>query len=199
MCTHLLADHGRLSDPKEQSRDRFRDKVEPHKPRGDDKAWRHDGFYELETEAPPARKRPAFREKKPEAPAETAAAANGTEVVTLPAARREERGHYSRGPENRPDNRPAPRPEERNLKRGDESFHRGEMHRGGYQPRERFGGGGMKGRDRINGRYGDRSTQRPGGFQVDKWKHDLFEEANRSPPPKNEEEQIAKIEALLAL
>lgn len=31
-----------------------------------------------------------------------------------------------------------------------------------------------------------------------KWGHDLFEEANKSPARANEEEQIAKVEALLA-
>ncbi|CAA2999701.1 Hypothetical predicted protein [Olea europaea subsp. europaea] len=39
---------------------------------------------------------------------------------------------------------------------------------------------------------------RPTGGRVEKWKHDLYEESNRSPTPKNEEDQIAKIEALLA-
>ncbi|KAK9109750.1 hypothetical protein Sjap_017810 [Stephania japonica] len=34
--------------------------------------------------------------------------------------------------------------------------------------------------------------------RAEKWKHDMFDEANRSPTPKNEDDQIAKIEALLA-
>lgn len=31
-----------------------------------------------------------------------------------------------------------------------------------------------------------------------KWDHDLFEEANKSPARANEDEQVAKVEALLA-
>ena len=38
----------------------------------------------------------------------------------------------------------------------------------------------------------------PGGFQVEKWKHDLFGEANWSLAPKMEEQQIVKVAALLA-
>lgn len=194
-------DHGRWSDLKEQPRDRFRERVELHRPHRteDSNVWRHDRFLELETDAPPARKRPAFREKKieaiPETETATATAANGSETGRLHTARKEERGHFSRSLESRPD----PRADERNFKRGDGPFQRGEMQKGGYQPRERFGGGSTRGRDRFSGHYGDRNTHRPAGFQVEKWKHDLFDEANMSPPPKNEEEQIAKVEALLAL
>jgi hypothetical protein len=35
-------------------------------------------------------------------------------------------------------------------------------------------------------------------MQGEKWKHDLFDDANKSPTTKNEEDQIAKIERLLA-
>lgn len=195
---NLFTDHSRWSDPKEQSSDRFKDKVLLQQPRADDSnAWKHDGFYELEKEVPSARKRPAFREKKVEAPPAAAAAANGSEATRVPAARREERAHYSRGFENKPD-RPLHRADERSFRRGDGSFQRGDTQRGGYQARDRFGGGGTWGQDRFNGRYGERSMHRPGGFQAEKWKHDLFDDANKSPPPKNEEEQIAKVEALLA-
>lgn len=189
-------DHGRWSDPKEQPRDRFRDRAEPHKPRtNDSNVWRHDRFIELETDAPPARKRPAFREKKIEAIPEIATAATGSETGRPHTAKKEERGHFSGSLESRPDTRA----DERNFKRGDGPFQRGEMQKGGYQSRERFGGGSTRGRDRFSGHYGDRNTHRSVGFQVEKWKHDLFDEANMSPPPKNEEEQIAKAEALLAL
>ncbi|XP_020241595.1 uncharacterized protein LOC109819983 isoform X1 [Asparagus officinalis] len=185
-------DHGRWSEPKEQSSERIRDKSAPKEQCADDKnSWRHDGFFELQkTEAPPARKRPAFREKKIEAPAETDAAANPT--------RREERGHNSRELERKLD-RPVSRADERNFKRGDEYYQRGEMQRGSYQSRERLNGAAIRGRERFNGRRGERSTNQSGGFQAEKWKHDLFDDANKSPPPKNEEEQIAKVEALLAL
>jgi hypothetical protein len=56
-------------------------------------------------------------------------------------------------------------------------------------------GGNYRGRERSSARPG----YNLGGTQHDKWSHDLFDEANRSPPRKNEEEQIAKVESLLAL
>ncbi|KAJ0982122.1 hypothetical protein J5N97_010377 [Dioscorea zingiberensis] len=206
-------DHGRWSEPKEQLSERARDRTDAKDTEGnDDKAqsradeksvWRHDGFYELETDAPPARKRPAFREKK--IPVETDPAATETEAeprseqLVSDTARKEERGHYSRGLD-RP-GRPYPRGDERYAKRGDGSYHR--ESRPGYQSRDRYAGGvggsGIRGRDRFNGRYPDRSTQRPGPVQPEKWKHDLFDEANKSPIRRNEEEQIAKVEALLSL
>lgn len=153
-------------------------------------------YFELEVEAPPARKRPAFREKKPEALLETAAAANGSEAERLRTDKREDRDRHSRRAEDKPD-RPALRPEERKFKR-DAYFQRSEMQKGGYQSRKRFDGGATRGRDRIDGRYGDRSTHRHGRFQAEKWRHYIFEEANGSAPPESEEEQIAEIEALLA-
>ncbi|KAF5733205.1 hypothetical protein HS088_TW17G00745 [Tripterygium wilfordii] len=51
-----------------------------------------------------------------------------------------------------------------------------------------------RGRDRYGGKQGYHSSN----GRVEKWKHDLFHEANRSPTLKNEENQIAKVEALLA-
>lgn len=66
-----------------------------------------------------------------------------------------------------------------------------------FQSRDRYGGGGFggsnRGRDRFNGRQQGQS-----GGRVEKWKHDLYDEANKSPTSKNEEDQIAKVEALLA-
>jgi hypothetical protein len=74
---------------------------------------------------------------------------------------------------------------------------RGEAHRDGFLSRERYGGSGgggnYRGRDRINGRQGYLN----GGTRVEKWKHDLYN-ASGSPTPKNEDDQIAKLEALLA-
>ncbi|GJX95813.1 hypothetical protein Tco_0351611 [Tanacetum coccineum] len=74
--------------------------------------------------------------------------------------------------------------------------HRTEMRRTNYQSRDRYGGGGdggfgvsFRGRDRFNGRQGH------SGGQADKWKHDLYHEANKSPNSKNEEDQIAKVSA----
>lgn len=80
---------------------------------------------------------------------------------------------------------------------GEREANQRDFRRGSFSSRDRYSGGGgsYRGRERFNGRLGQR---RQSGEPVDKWKHDLFDEANRSPTPKNEEDQIAKVEALLA-
>ncbi|CAI9286946.1 unnamed protein product [Lactuca saligna] len=67
-----------------------------------------------------------------------------------------------------------------------------------FQSRDRYGGGGgYRGRgDRLGG--GRQGQGGGGGGGGEKWKHDLYDEANKSPNSKNEEDQIAKVEALLA-
>uniref|UniRef100_A0A7N0UE83 Btz domain-containing protein n=1 Tax=Kalanchoe fedtschenkoi TaxID=63787 RepID=A0A7N0UE83_KALFE len=149
--------------------------------RGDHRVWRHDGFFELEENPTQSRKRPAFSEQK-------IAAADGdkgkTEKPNYPVgSERDERGeHISRGV--------------RRLFDGDRGFaSRGVRQGFGPPPRDRFvgSGGNYRARDGPSARQGPHST----GLS-DKWKHDLFSEANRSPTPKNEEDQIAKVEALLA-
>ena len=82
--------------------------------------------------------------------------------------------------------------------RGDRYTQRNEMHKAGYQSREMHYGRDARGRERFTGRYGERNMYRRSGFQAEKWNHDLFDEANRSPTPKNEE-QIAKVVVLLSL
>ncbi|KAK9060332.1 hypothetical protein SSX86_021036 [Deinandra increscens subsp. villosa] len=69
---------------------------------------------------------------------------------------------------------------------------RNETQRMKFEPRDRYGGGSVRGRDRFNGQ------QLLSGGRVEKWKHDLYDDANTSPASKNEEDQIAKVEALLA-
>ncbi|KAF8410220.1 hypothetical protein HHK36_002743 [Tetracentron sinense] len=203
-------EHGRRSDSKDQSGARAVDKMGPYdmeqrdertQTRVDDNSiWRHDGFFQLEADAPPpARKRPAFREKKVPVDPENSSIAVSESIrpshLDRPLSgneRREERGgRYSRdlGRLDRPltGERAPPR--------------RGEEQRVGFPSRERSSGGsGFRGRERLIGRHGERNqySSTP-HFRVEKWKHDLFDEANRSPTPKNEEDQIAKVEALLAL
>lgn len=168
-------------------------------PQREDNHTRHrDGSSKVEVDAPtPARKRPAFREKKIAVDSENvdkAAVASETKKSSDPhhpedgRERREERGRDTRYSEK--------------LNKhvtGDMGAKRDEIKRGGYPVRERYGNGGggnYRGRDRFGGRQGYRAGA--GGTRVEKWKHDLFHEANRSPTPKNEEDQIAKVEALLA-
>ncbi|XP_075501753.1 uncharacterized protein LOC142539895 isoform X2 [Primulina tabacum] len=158
--------------------------------------WRHDGYFEMEANPkPPLRKRPSFSEQKittadPEKADKSATAANP--VLPNPGDRaaksdkREERVHYSRY---------SDKPE-RPLARERESS-KGEVWRGNFTSRDRHGSsGGYRGKDQFTGRQG---YLPPGdGGRVEKWKHDLYNETNRSPTPKNDEDQISKIEALLA-
>ncbi|KAL5788079.1 hypothetical protein ACOSP7_005028 [Xanthoceras sorbifolium] len=173
-----------------------RDRDEKSQTKGaENNVWHHDGFFKLEADPPaPARKRRAFREEKITLDSENA---DKTAVESVKmnrtdrTERREERGrnsHYSDRVE-KPSN-------------GDRFPNRGEAERGGYPYRQRHGGNGgggggrgdFRGRDRFDGRQEYRSS----GTGGDKWKHDLFQDANRSPTPKDEEDQIAKVEAILA-
>lgn len=213
----LLAERGRWSDSKDRSGDRVGDKMTVHDTQksdaniqaqsDDNTVWCHDGFFELQADAPLLRKRPAFREKKLSPELVNTAGAIATESAkpshlnrsVMGSARREERGGYYLHGSDKAE-RSFKEANERNARAGDGGPRRGEIQRVGYLSRERFStGGGFRGRERFNGRYGERNQDRQGGFHVEKWKHDLYDEANRSPTPKNEEDQIAKVEALLAL
>lgn len=146
----------------------------------------------MEAEAkPPARKRPAFREQK--APMESEivekttsdpSKLSQTDRPISVSERKEERGN---------NHRHVDRAERQSAWSRDSN--RREPERGNFSSRERHNGGGTyRGRERFSGRQ----DHRPSGLPVDKWKHDLYHEANRSPTPKHEEDQIAKVEALLA-
>ncbi|XP_057963773.1 uncharacterized protein LOC131154947 isoform X2 [Malania oleifera] len=171
----------------------------------DNRVWHHDGFFEMEADPPPppVRKRPAFREKKIPVEAENAdkalnelVKAGHANPATLGVERREERMGSERREERGRNHRHFDR-SEKPFARDRIYPNRGEP-QAGFLSRERYGGGGggggsgYRGRERPSGRQGSRFGR------VEKWKHDLFDEANRSPTPKNEEDQIAKVEALLA-
>ncbi|KAI6678179.1 hypothetical protein NL676_038975 [Syzygium grande] len=164
--------------------------------KGDDRStWRHDGYFEMEAnQAPPAaRKRPAFREQK--IPADINADKVTDEAVkpshtASDGERNEERRRYLHNSERsgKTDFRDRARPYRREDQRG-----------GGFISREGYGGGGggnryNRGRESFTGRQ----TYRPGGARIEKWTHDLYDETNKSPSPKNEDDRLAKIEALLA-
>ncbi|MQM22377.1 hypothetical protein Taro_055428 [Colocasia esculenta] len=190
-----------------QERQESRRKDERHTRYDDKNSWGHDRYHESEVAMRTLRKRPAFREnkllaKEPEdAPSSAEAAAEPTheERLISSSARRDERG-YLRAQGN--PGRTFAGAENIDGSRDGPSW-RGEKYGSGYRPRQRFvpdGRGGARGRDRYEGRNWDRNQSRfAAGKQVERWKHDLFDEANRSPTPKNEDDQIAKIEALLAL
>ncbi|KAM6558309.1 hypothetical protein CsatA_027548 [Cannabis sativa] len=202
---NTTSERGWWRDSRDQHNERTENKKSTNETRkrddgakGDEKAnWRHDRFSEVEADAPHSRKRPSFREKKIQADFEQVDGA-APETAKLryldqPAKenRKEEQGHNTRY-------------FDRNEKAlvGDGAAHRRETQkRGGFPSRERYRGGGD---DDVNyrrrdGLIGGRSEFHGGSDGHDnKWKHDLYQDANRSPTPKNEEDQIAKVEALLA-
>ncbi|XP_011622123.1 uncharacterized protein LOC18430875 isoform X1 [Amborella trichopoda] len=204
------------------SRDRFRErsgvKVVAHgqsderiqPKRNDMGAWRHDGFFELESEAPPVKKRPAFRERKPLPETENPVPEVPASVPEVPASDNLNRSNRSALNSSKREEREGDqylhgRPttdfvRERFARVGDRPYVKDDGQREGFQHRERYASGGSsRGRERFNGRYnaGDRNRYRASASRGEKWKHDLFYEANRSPTPKNEEDHIAKVEALL--
>ena len=95
-----------------------------------------------------------------------------------------------------PDMNLARRERERYQQRGED------LERGRWMDSDRYQ------QKRGNGRYlGDgnrrfdsarRNSDSIATVTTDKWMHDRFEELNRSPTPKKEEDSIAQIEALLA-
>ncbi|XWS68132.1 hypothetical protein CRYUN_Cryun04dG0064200 [Craigia yunnanensis] len=174
--------------------------------------WRHDRYLKMDADPPPqpppTRKRPAFSEKK------IAVATQSTDNTTKEPQKASHSGHHGLGSERRVEGDRKPRhldrqdrftagdqvPNRRDrqdrLTAGDQVPNRREAPRGGFSSHQSAGGGGrdFRGSDRFSGRQGYRS----GGTRVEKWKHDLFDEASKSPPRKNEEDQIAKVESLLS-
>ncbi|KAI3448185.1 hypothetical protein Pfo_004850 [Paulownia fortunei] len=193
-------ERGWWRDPKEQQNDRAINKtVSSDIQRKDEKAkvnrednhvWRHDGYFEMEANPkPPKRKRPSFREQKiPADPEKTNKAASDLVMPNpqghaVDSGRRDERGHSYRYSDK--SERPFA---------GERELNKAQRWSGNFSSRDRPSASSRYGgRDRFTARQG----YRPTGGRVEKWKHDLYNEANRSPTPKNEEDQISKIEALL--
>lgn len=197
-------ERGWWRDPKEQESERsnristgdMQKKDERSRDHGEDRdAWRHDRYFEMEAGPKPlARKRPSFRETKIPVDSEKADKAieehskmNGNSNPALENEKREDRGGNNLRHFERSDRTFA----------GDREANKGEAWRGNFSSRDRWTssrGGNYRGRERFTGRQG----YRPMGGRVEKWKHDLFDEANKSPSPKNEDEMVAKVEALLS-
>lgn len=203
------SERGWFRDSKDQRSERTTDRTafnsnlqkdEKSHARGDDnRAWRHDRFYERESEGkPPAKKRPAFTEQK--LPLESKSAEktvsetlkqSQTDYPNPGSDRREDRGQDSRRT-NRPEKPPV---WNGNSNRNSGDAYRSNPQRGYFSPRERYAGGDTyRGRENFNRRPGNH----PSGARVEKWKHDLYDETNKTLTSKNEEEQIAKVEALLS-
>jgi hypothetical protein len=215
ICCCYLQDYGRKREEKEHLVDRHKGKVngdnlqvkvdQDQKQKNSDSTWKHDGFFQMEEEEPLAKKRPPFQEMKMTLEQESTPSVTELDSRsrmldqpgTAAAMMREERAHYhSRGFGN---HRPFVRSDDRSLRRGFPE-HRSDDHRHGYDSRGRFPSRGIMDRGRFQNPNGWRSNEyQATSDQGEKWKHDLYDQTNRSPTPKTEEEQIAKVEALLAL
>ncbi|XP_027162392.1 uncharacterized protein LOC113762941 [Coffea eugenioides] len=157
-------------------------------------AWRHDKYFQVEADPKQPAKKRSFREQKDQDDSgkagkevEELLKPNPEENPVSESARRDERGGYT--------SRHSDRPEQGFA--GDREANKGDAWRSHFSSRDRYGNrpGNYRGRDRFTARQGYRATTRG---RVEKWKHDLYDEANRSPSPKNEEDVVAKVEALLA-
>ncbi|XP_074285124.1 uncharacterized protein LOC141610768 [Silene latifolia] len=202
----LTSDHGKWKDSRDVERAARRtaganliEKEKPNARGGDSRNWRHDRFFEEKNADPPAKKRRQFREEK--LPLESKPANDVTAVPskdiqhpnsTTATERLEERYRTHRPLERNDSDRP--------FVKSRPLFNRERGERTDMPPRNRFNNGGeydnrYRGRDNFGGRQGYQSGS---GGRVEKWKHDLYDEANAS-PTKIEEDPVAKVEALLSL
>ena len=171
----------------------MQEKVEQAQQQRDvDSTWKHDGFFKLEEEAPVAKRRPGFKEVgmplegHESALTEPDAKSRKPDQPGLTSGMGEERRNYHSR-------------DDRGTWRGFSDY-RSAGQRNGYDSRGRFAGRGGRGRDRFDYQYGGRSNMHEaGGDETEKWKHDLYDQTDSTPAPMTEEEQIAKVEALLAL
>lgn len=166
-----------------------RDEKSVAKP-NDNTSTRKDGLSERKYDLPPTTKRrPAFREKKiPVDPKDANPAA--TEIIKSSQTDHHSAERNERREERIYNSRHSDRPEKQNV--GDRGAGKNEARRDVFPFRGRYNNN-YRGRDNFNGREGFR----PGKTGIDKWKHDLYQEVNKDPIPKNEDDQIAKLEALL--
>ncbi|XP_028767244.1 uncharacterized protein DDB_G0283697 isoform X2 [Neltuma alba] len=173
------------SHRREQRDEKSRAKPDDHT------SLRKDALSERIYDPPPTtKKRPAFRERKIPADHEHA------KPVATETAKSNQTDHPLERNERREEKRYNPRHLDRPDKQqyaGDRAPNKNEARRDVFLSRGRYNGN-YGGRDRFHGRE-DFHFSKTG---VDKWKHDLYQEASKDPVPKNEDDQIAKLEALLA-
>jgi hypothetical protein len=190
-------DYGRHRGQNEHLDDK--EKAEQAQQQSDvDSTWKHDGFFKLEEEVPVAKRRPGFkemgmpREEQESGFAEPDTRSRKPNQPGLTSGMGEERRNYH--------SREFIRPDDRDTRRGFSDY-RSAGQRNGYDSRGRgFAGRGGRGRDRFDYQYGGRNNMHEAaGEQTEKWKHDLYDQTDSTPAPLTEEEQIAKVEALLAL
>lgn len=173
-----FSEHGWWRDAKDQHNGReaktYETRHRDEKPQGKEDGngnWRHDRYFDME--ADPHAQPPSTRKRPAFSEKKITTATQNTDNTANDL-------HLERR-----DRNPRHLDRQDRLTAGDQVPIRREAPRGG---------GDFRGRDRFSGRQGYRS----GGTRVEKWKHDLFDEASKSPPRQNEEDQIAKVESLLA-
>ncbi|XP_054778704.1 uncharacterized protein LOC129286721 [Prosopis cineraria] len=161
----------------------------------DNTSQRKDGSSQRKDDPlPTTKKRPAFREKKIPADLGDANPAATEDLKSSQTYYLPERN------ERRDDRSSNFRHLDRTEKQlaVDSAPNKGEARRDDFSLRGRYqgggGGGNYRGRDRFNGRQGYHSSKP----RIEKWKHDLYQEIDQDPIPKNEDDQISKLEALLA-
>ncbi|XP_028767718.1 uncharacterized protein LOC114725380 isoform X2 [Neltuma alba] len=159
----------------------------------DNTLHRKDGPSERKDDPlPTTKKRPAFREKKVPADLGDANPA-ATEAV------KSSQTCYSPERNERRDDRSS---NLRHFDRTEKQYtiesasNKVEARRDDFSLRGRYrgGSGNYRGRDRFSVGQG----YHPSKPRIEKWKHDLYQEIDKDPIPKNEDDQIAKLEALLA-
>eukprot|EP01018_Ginkgo_biloba_P002999 Gb_20212 [translate_table: standard] len=186
---------------------------------GPDKVWRHDRFFELESNELQERRKPPFREKKVFSQVGNSSSKtivtggdkhDGFNKVSDSVKREgrvdanESQHEVERWSERDPGVGRRGRERDRGHVVRNEDIERGRWLEKDpqiewSQYRGRFGSA-SRGRERLGRRFdaSERNQFHSRTFGGEKWKHDLFDQANRSPTPKNEEDQIARIESLLA-
>ncbi|CAJ2630420.1 unnamed protein product [Trifolium pratense] len=154
---------------------------------------RRESFSERKDDPTPVRKRPAFREKKITV---DSGEANPAATVAVKSSHTDYPPRNERKEERSSNPNHLDRPEKKIAE--DRAPNNREARRDGFSSRVRYGGNGgnsnYRGRDKFNGRQ----DYHPVKTQTEKWKHDLYQEVNKGPTAKNEDDQIAKLEALLA-
>ncbi|KAK2405070.1 endo-1,4-beta-xylanase [Trifolium repens] len=154
---------------------------------------RRESFSERKDGPTPVRKRPAFREKK--IPVDSGEA-NPAATVTVKSSHTEYPPRNERKEERSSNPNHLDRLEKQIAE--DRAPNNREARRDGFSSRVRYGGNGgnsnYRGRDKFNGRQ----DYHPVKTQSEKWKHDLYQEVDKDAIVKNEDDQIAKLEALLA-
>ncbi|KMT02532.1 hypothetical protein BVRB_9g204730 [Beta vulgaris subsp. vulgaris] len=205
----LTSERGLWKDSKDEERTTHRTAYSDPKEReekcrrqgGDNHIWRHDRFNDAEADAHPlTKKRRPFREEKlPMQSENVEKAAPEPSKVAHPASSTVRTGRWE---ERARDHRPLERNEQDRSRIRERSFSvRGRAENSGFSSRDRFNGADNDGKYKVRDKFGGRQGYRPNGTgtQAEKWKHDMFDEANRSPTSKNDEDPVAKVEALLAL